>query len=160
MIPTDHVAAIADALDVNRVTAPDDLTAEPQLAPLVTGIIEDVQTLVVQQFLAARQEIAVNLTRRAKGAAVIAAGVGLGWLAILLFCFGAVQALHASSVASLSDQSGLSLAACYAIIGIGLIVLSVGLLLLGNGMLRSLSPWQSNADELLKENRTWTNNRK
>ncbi|HKA52469.1 MAG TPA: phage holin family protein [Candidatus Binatia bacterium] len=121
-------------------------SAEPSLAALIGGIINDARDLMLQEFTMAKLEVQDEL-RRTKAAA-ISLGIGIGIAAVggLLLLLMLVHLLHA--------LTPIPLWGCYGIVG-GVLLLT-GLLLLYSG--------KKTAEEIavvpetvetLKENAKW-----
>lgn len=121
-------------------------SAEPSLAALIGGIINDARDLMLQEFTMAKLEVQDEL-RRTKAAA-ISLGIGIGIAAVggLLLLLMLVHLLHA--------LTPIPLWGCYGIVG-GVLLLA-GLLLLYSG--------KKTAEEIavvpetvetLKENAKW-----
>jgi len=121
-------------------------SAEPSLAALIGGIINDARDLLLQEFTMAKLEVQDEL-RKTK-AAVISLGIGIGIAAVggLLLLLMLVHLLHA--------LTPIPLWGCYGIVG-GVLVLA-GLLVLYSGK-KAVEEIEVVPEtvETLKENAKW-----
>ena len=121
-------------------------SAEPSLAALIAGIINDARDLLLQEFTMAKLEVQDEL-RKTK-AAVISLGIGIGIAAVggLLLLLMLVHLLHA--------LTPIPLWGCYGIVG-GVLVLA-GLLVLYSGK-KAVEEIEVVPEtvETLKENAKW-----
>ncbi|HLJ93864.1 MAG TPA: phage holin family protein [Gemmataceae bacterium] len=126
---------------------------EPSMTGLVTGIINDAQELLKQQFALFKQEIKDDV-RKTKEAAV-SFGVGLGLLAVggLLWCWMLVHLLYWA-------VPSLPLWAWFGIVGLVLVAGGGVFLFLGKKRLESFHPLPEQSVGALKENVQWIMNPK
>jgi len=122
-------------------------TAEPSLASLLGGIINDAKDLMVQEFTMAKLEVEDEL-RKTKTAA-ISFGIGAGVTAVgsLLLILMLVHLLRA-----LTD---IPLWGCYGIIGGALLVVGIVLLTMGKQTAEKIEVVPPQTVETLKENAKW-----
>jgi len=127
---------------------------------LVTGIIDDLQALVKQQFLLARQEIKQDFRRATDGMLFMALSAGILFLGAIVFCFAVVYLLHWAGSPSDADPSRFPLWACHGVVG--LVLLITGGIFAGVGLakFKSIDPVNNPATEALKENIDWATNKK
>jgi len=133
---------------------------EQSATSLVTGIIDDFQELVKQQFRLARQEAERDLRNATEGALFFAVSAGILFLGAIIFCFAVVHLLHWAGSPPDTDPSRFPLWACHGVVG--LVLLIVGGVLAGVGRMKfkSIRPLDNPATEALKENVEWATNQK
>ena len=120
--------------------------AEPSVTGLVRGIVNDLQTLIRQQFVLFKHEIKQNLHKSKQAMVLLAAGAAISAMGGVLLCFMIVH---------LISYFGLPLWASFGIVG--------GLLTLGGLILAALGYSQASRVNLippqtaqtLKENVQW-----
>lgn len=125
---------------------------------LVAGIIRDFQSLMTQQFRLTRLEITDNLQLRKSAAVYLALAASIGMLSAFAGTLAAVHLLHWSLSPSGSDPGWMPLGVCYAVIGFGLLGLSLGLWQLGRTKFQAIPPWQDLADDIFEEPQPWMKN--
>jgi len=119
---------------------------EPQLAGLLTGIMNDAQELFRQQIALLRTEVKEDL-RKSKEAAIPLA-IGL-WLA------GLGSILLSTTLALVLAEAGLPLWASFAIVGAVISLAGGGLFFFGKQKFQSFNPLPDQSAEALKENLEW-----
>jgi Putative Actinobacterial Holin-X, holin superfamily III len=121
--------------------------AEPSLAQLLTGIVNDAKALVRHELALAIDEIREDL-RKTK-TAVLSLGIGIGVAALggLLLILMLVHLLHA--------LAGLPLWACYGIVGGLLAISGAVLLLIGKNTIARIDVIPPQTMETMKENIQW-----
>jgi len=119
---------------------------EPQLAGLLTGIMNDAQELFRQQIALLRTEVKEDL-RKSKEAAIPLA-IGL-WLA------GLGSILLSTTLALVLAEAGLPLWASFAIVGAVVSLAGGGLFYFGKQKFQSFNPLPDQSAEALKENLEW-----
>jgi len=122
---------------------------------LVTGIIDDLQELVKQQFKLARQEIKQDFRKATDGALFLAVSAGILFLGAIVFCFALVYFLHWAGSPPEADPSTFPLWACHGVVGLGLLITGGILAGMGWTKFRSIDPVNNPATEALKENIEW-----
>jgi Putative Actinobacterial Holin-X, holin superfamily III len=130
-------------------TAPSN--AEPSLAQLLSGIVNDAKELLRQELALAKHEIREDL-RKTK-TAMLSLGVGIGVAAIggLLLIIMLVHLLNA--------LAGLPLWACYGIVGGLLIIVGGVLLLIAKNTIARIDVVPPQTVETMKENVQWIKER-
>jgi Putative Actinobacterial Holin-X, holin superfamily III len=121
--------------------------AEPSLAQLLTGIVNDAKELMRQELALAKHEIREDL-RKTK-AAMLSLGLGIGVAAIggLLLILMLVHLLH--------TLAGLPLWACYGIVGGLFIIVGGVLLLIAKQTIARIDVVPPQTVETMKENVQW-----
>lgn len=115
---------------------------------LVTGIIDDAQGLIRQQFTLFKQEIHEDVARIRHASIIIGVGVGVGLLGGILLTFMLVYLLNWA-------VPQLPLWACYAIVG-GLMAVVGGIFCFrGISEIKSITPIPKESMQALKENLQW-----
>jgi hypothetical protein len=129
-----------------------DSTGSPaSMTELVGGIVNDVQTLLRQEFQLAKVEIRHEWDKTKTAATSMAAGAGLLVAAGLLLSFGAVYLLSALA-------PGLPLWACFGIIGVVLGLIGGILMAVGQSKASEISIVPPQTAETMKENAQWLKN--
>jgi hypothetical protein len=122
-------------------------TREPTLAQLLTGLMQDAQTLLRQEMALATHELRVELRNTIRAVMFLGIGIGIaaigGWLLILMLVH-LLQALTA-----------LPLWACYGIVGGLLAAGGIVLLVLGKRKLARLHLVPQQTVETMQENVQW-----
>jgi Putative Actinobacterial Holin-X, holin superfamily III len=121
--------------------------AEPSLAQLLTGIVNDAKELWRQELALAKHEIREDL-RKTK-TAMLSLGIGIGVAAIggLLLILMLVHLLNA--------LAGLPLWACYGIVGGVFAIMGGVLLLIGKNTIARIDVVPQQTVETMKENVQW-----
>ncbi len=120
----------------------------PGLTPLVSGIIQDAQTLLRQQLTLFQTEVKQDLRRTRDAAIPLGAGVAVAFIALILLCFTAVYAL-------VWIWPDLSLFAAFGIITGVVAVIGIALIMTGKAKFDSFNPLPDKTVEGLKENIQW-----
>jgi MFS family permease len=120
---------------------------ERSVTSLVSGIVNDAQTLMQQQLALFREEVRTDLRKTRDAVTAIAAGVGVAAVALgpLVFMF----------VALLHELAGWSWWASAGTVGAVLAVVGGVLIGLGIQRFRSFNPMPDQSVEALKENLQW-----
>jgi Putative Actinobacterial Holin-X, holin superfamily III len=125
-------------------------TRAPTLAQLLTGLMQDAQTLLRQEMALATHELRVELRNTIRAVMCLGIGIGIaaigGWLLILMLVH-LLQALTA-----------LPLWACYGIVGGLLAAGGIVLLVLGKRKLARLHLVPQQTVETMQENVQWIKN--
>ena len=120
---------------------------EPTVTQLLTGLMQDAQTLLRQEVALATHELRLALLTTIRAVMSLGIGIGLaaigGWLLILML----VHLLHA--------LTALPLWACYGIVGGLLAAGGIGLLVLGKQTLVQLHLVPQDTVKTMKENVQW-----
>jgi hypothetical protein len=125
--------------------------AEPSLAQLLTGIVNDAKELLRQELALAKHEIREDL-RKTK-MAMLSLGIGIGVAAIggLLLILMLVHLLNA--------LAGLPLWACYGIVGGLLLIMGGVLFLIAKHTIARIDVVPPQTVETMKENVQWIKER-
>jgi len=120
---------------------------ERSITSLVSGIVNDAQTLMQQQLALFREEIRTDLRKTKEAVTALAAGVAVGALAVgpLVFMF----------VALLHELAGWSWWASAGTVGAVLAIVGGVLIAVGVQRFRSFNPMPDQSVEALKENLQW-----
>jgi Putative Actinobacterial Holin-X, holin superfamily III len=125
--------------------------AEPSLAQLLTGIVNDAKALVRHELALATYEIREDLRKTKRAALSLGIGIGLAALGGLLLILMLVHLLHA--------LAGLPLWACYGIVG-GLLAVSGGVMVfIGKNTIARIDVVPPYTVETMKENVQWIKER-
>lgn len=125
--------------------------AEPKLSSLLSGVIDDVQTLIKQEMALARREMADELGKVKQAAMSLSIGLALAALGGLFLLLMVVHIL--------SEETPLKLWHAYAIVG-GLLALGgLGLLLFARAKVADFHLVPPRTAETMKENVRWFKNR-
>src|SRR5438552_2379853 len=120
---------------------------ERTVTSLMSGIVNDAQTLMQQQLALFREEVRTDLRKTKEAVTALAAGVGVAALAVGPLVFMFVALLHELALWSWW-ASALTVGAVFAVVGGGLIALGVQ-------RFRSFNPLPDQSVEALKENLQW-----
>jgi len=118
------------------------------LTPIISGIIQDAQTLLKQQLVLFQTEVKQDLTRTRDAAIPLALGVAVSLVALILISLTIVYFL-------VWIWPDLSMAAAYGIVALGLVIISGILIFMGKSKFDSFSPLPEKTVEGLKENIQW-----
>jgi Putative Actinobacterial Holin-X, holin superfamily III len=124
--------------------------SDQSAASLVSGILDDLQDLVEQQFQLTRREIEEEICQRA------AAGMGVLFLDAIVLSLTLVHLLHWVASPPGTDPAWLPLWACYAVLAAVLVVIGGVLMWVGRARFRSIDRAQNPVTEFLQENAPWT----
>jgi len=124
-------------------------TSEPSVGELVSGIAENLSTLMRQELDLAKAEIRQEASKAGKAAGMLG-GAGLaGWMVALFLSFALLYLLDAAIDAG---WAALIVAAIWAVIGAVLFVV-------GRHRLKSVDPTPRRTVETVKEDVQWLKNR-
>jgi hypothetical protein len=130
-------------------------TTEQSTTSLVSGIIDDFESLLKQQMELTRQEIIKEVYKARDAALSLAIGAGTTFLAAVALFFAVIHLLHWLTGPAGMDPAWLPLWACYGIVGFLLAATAGVLLSTAVVKLRSIKPLQNPATDALKENVQW-----
>jgi hypothetical protein len=125
--------------------------AEPSLAQLLTGIVNDAKALVRHELALATNEIREDLRKTKTAMLSLGIGIGVAALGGLLLILMLVHLLHA--------LAGLPLWACYGIVGGLLAISGAVLLLIGKNTIARIDVIPPQTMETMKENVQWIKSR-
>jgi len=130
-------------MDNNIQTKP-----EPALAPLLSGIVTDIQTLVKQQLALFRQEVQDDLHKAKEGSILLGVGAGFALLGLVLLSLALV---HLMSWAA----PNVYLWCCYGLVGVVEAVAAVILIFQARTQLAALNHPLEKTAQALEENLEW-----
>jgi hypothetical protein len=125
----------------------------PSVVSLVSGILQDAQKLVTQQFELFKQELRGEVDKATAALKVTMAGASIAFVGAILLGIGFALALQAA-------LPELPLWASFAIFGGVFLALGGGLCLAGWGQLHTVTPLPEQSENALKENMQWLTNQK
>src|SRR5262245_10573790 len=140
-----------------------DLHAPPEqqsLTGIVSGIVQDFQTLVTQQMEMVRAEVRSDWEKTKQALWPIAVGTVLLLVGGIMISFMLVYLLHWATAYSAQalDPAWVPLWGCYGLIGAGFLIAGGALLGIGIARFHSFSPLPKQSVETLKENVKWLTN--
>jgi hypothetical protein len=125
---------------------------ERTVTSLLSGIVNDAQSLMQQQLALFREEIRTDLRKTKEAMTAIAAGVAVAALAVGPLVFMLVAVLHELALWSWWASAGT--------VGGALAVIGGALIAVGVQRFRSFNPLPDQSVEALKENLQWIKNPK
>jgi hypothetical protein len=123
---------------------------QPSVTALVSGIINDAQTLIQQQVALVREEILADLRRTRQATAWLAAGVAVATLSLIPLTFMFRDLLH--------EELGWDQWVSDGVVGAVLALVGGGLIFLGVQRFKYFNPLPDQSAEALKENLQWIKN--
>ncbi len=129
------------------------------VAPLVAGIVEDLQELIKQNLALFKVEVREDFKKTKEAAAVLGVGIGLALVGALHLTLMLVFLLWWAFDPAARAASGLPLWVCFAIVGGLFAGVGVALYLKGKKKLDSFNPLPDETAQALKENVQWIKNR-
>lgn len=129
------------------------------MAPLVTGIIDDLQELIKQNLALFKVEVREDFKKTKEAAAALGVGVGLAIVGALHLTLMLVFLLWWAFSSEVRSVSGLPLWVCFAIVGGVFLGVGAALTFKGKKKLDSFNPLPDQTAEALKENVQWIKNR-
>jgi len=133
---------------------------EQTATSLVTGIIDDIQDLVKQQFQLARREVEQDFRKATQGAVYFALSAGILFISAIVFCFALAHLLHWATSPVDADPARLPLWACHGIVALVLLGIGGMIAYVGRMKFKTIDPLHNPATEALKENIEWATNQK
>jgi len=121
----------------------------PGLAPLISGIVQDAQSLLRQQLTLFQTEVKHDLTRTKDAVIPISIGVAVSAVTMILLCLTIVYAL-------VWIWPQLPLFAAFGIVTVILGIIGGALIYMGKAKFDSFNPLPEKTVEGLKENIQWT----
>jgi len=121
----------------------------PGLAPLISGIVQDAQSLLRQQLTLFQTEVKHDLTRTKDAVIPISIGVAVSAVTMILLCLTIVYAL-------VWIWPQLPLFAAFGIVTVILGIIGGALIYTGKAKFDSFNPLPEKTVEGLKENIQWT----
>lgn len=134
--------------------------SEQTATSLVTGIIDDLQELVKQQFQLARREVEQDVRKATQGALYFAISAGILFIGAIVSCFALAHLLHWATSPVDADLARFPLWACYGIVGIALLAIGGVLAYVGRMKFKTIDPVHNPATEALKDSIEWATNQK
>jgi len=129
------------------------------MAPLVTGIIDDLQELIKQNLALFKVEVREDFKKTKEAAASLGVGIGLAVVGALHLTLMLVFLLWWASSPDVRSVSGLPLWVCFAIVGGLFAGVGTALFFKGKKKLDSFNPLPDETADALKENVQWIKNR-
>jgi len=129
------------------------------MAPLVTGIIDDLQELIKQNLALFKVEVREDFKKTREAAAALGVGVGLAVVGALHLTLMLVYLLWWAFDPAARSASGLPLWVCFAIVGGVFLGVGAALTFRGKKKLDSFNPLPDQTADALKENVQWIKNR-
>jgi uncharacterized membrane protein YqjE len=129
------------------------------VAPLVAGIIDDLQELIKHNLAMFKVEVREDFKKTKDAAAALGVGVGLAVVGVLHLTLMLVFLLSWAFDPNRGATSGLPLWVCFAIVGGGLAGTGFALYLKGKRKLESFNPLPDETAQALKENVQWIKNK-
>ena len=123
-------------------------THEPSMVELVTGIVNDGQTLLKHQFEMFKHELKEDVRKARDGSIMLGISAGVGVVGAILLAI-ALSLLLNWLVPSLP------LWVCFGIWGAVFIIVAVSLALAGKARLESVNPLEDDTAQTVKENVEW-----
>lgn len=117
--------------------------SEPSVRDLVSGILQDAETLISQQLEMFKAEIRADLEKTAQATSLFGAGLAVCLVGVILLGFTAVYLLA---------LTGLPLVACFAIVTGVTLVIGIGLVVWAIQLFRSFNPLPDESVAALEEN--------
>ncbi|MBI1914883.1 MAG: phage holin family protein [Planctomycetes bacterium] len=129
------------------------------VAPLVAGIIDDLQELIKQNLALFKVEVREDFKKTKEAAAALGVGIGLAVVGALHLTLMLVFLLWWAFNPAAPSAPGLPLWVCFAIVGGVFAGIGVALYLKGKKKLDSFNPLPDETAKALKENVQWIKNR-
>ena len=129
------------------------------VAPLVAGIVDDLQELIKQNLTLFKVEVREDFKKTKQAAAALGVGIGLALLGGLHLTLMLVFLLWWAFDSAARAEPGLPLWVCFAIVGGLFAGVGVALYLKGKKKLDSFNPLPDETAQALKENVQWIKNR-
>jgi uncharacterized membrane protein YqjE len=129
------------------------------VAPLVAGVIDDLQELIKQNLALFKVEVHEDLKKTKEAAAALGVGVGLAVVGALHLTLMLVTLLWWAFDSDARAHRGLPLWVCFAIVGGVFTGVGAALFFRGKKKLDSFNPLPDETAEALKENVQWIKNR-
>jgi len=128
-------------------------THEASVTELVSGIINDAQTLFKQQIEMLKHEVKEDMRKAREASMMLGLGAGIGGV-------GAILLAHMLSLWTNWAFPNVPLWGCYGIWGAVTLVIGAGLLFAGKSKLDTVNPLEDEAAKTVKENVQWITNPK
>jgi len=127
--------------------------SDASVTTLVSGIINDAQELLKQQFALLKQEVRQDLQKTRDAAIALGVGAIVGLIGAIVTALALVHLL-AWAFPTLEWW------ACYGIVGVAILILAAGLCYAGIAKFKSFNPLPDESARALKENVQWLTNPK
>lgn len=122
-----------------------------RIAPLLTGMLEDVERLGKQHMALLKEEVKEDLSRAGNAALWLGAGAASAFVGMVLLLFMAVHLLN--------EIPSLPLWACYGIVGAVVVVGGAALIYTGRQKLDAITPLPEQSLDEVKEDVQWVKKR-
>jgi len=129
------------------------------VAPLVAGIVDDLQELLKQNLTLFKVEVREDFKKTKEAAAALGVGIGLAVVGALHLTLMLVFLLWWAFDPAARAASGLPLWVCFAIVGGAFAGIGFALFMRGKKKLDSFNPLPDETAQALKENVQWIKNR-
>jgi uncharacterized membrane protein YqjE len=129
------------------------------VAPLVTGIIDDLQELIKQNLTLFKVEVREDLKKTRDAVSALGVGVGLAVVGGLHLTLMLVTLLWWAFDPNRGAASGIPLWVCFGIVGGLMAAVGVVLYLRGKRKLESFNPLPDESADALKETVQWIKNK-
>jgi len=129
------------------------------VAPLVSGIIDDLQELIKQNLAMFKVEVREDFKKTKDAAAALSVGIGLAVVGALHLTLMLVFLLWWAFDPNRSATPGLPLWVCFGIVGGVFAGTGLALYLKGKHKLESFNPLPDETAQALKENVQWIKNK-
>jgi len=127
---------------------------------IVSGIVQDFQTLITQQMEMVRAEVRSDWDKMKQAIWPIAVGTVLLTVGGIMLSFMLVYLLHWATSPVGEDMARVPLWGCYGLVGAGFLIAGGALLGAGIARFHSFTPLPEKSAEALKENVKWLTNSK
>jgi len=134
--------------------------AEPSLAAMAKGILDDALELVAQQLAMFKAEIRSDVRKAIAGVIPLLCGVAPLLLGGLMLCFTLVHFLHWVTLPAGADPAAIPLWGCYAIVAAVFLLAGAVLLAMGVYRLKRVHAVPQESVKALEENIQWLMNQK
>jgi hypothetical protein len=128
---------------------------QPEVAPLVRGIVNDLGDLLQQQLKFARAEIRTDMRKTWDVTQLFGIGAAVGLLGVMVLTFMVAHLLHWLTSPAGADPATLPLWACFGIVGGVILATSAVLVVVGKKKLDSFNPLPDKTVDTVKENLEW-----
>jgi hypothetical protein len=122
-------------------------TRNGSLPDLVSGIVDDIRTLVSQEMALGRAEVLQEINKTKRAVIAVSAGIAAGAVGVLFLLLLLVHVIH--------EAGGLPLWGSYAIVGGVLVVIGCILFFLGKRQASEVNLVPRQTIESIKENVQW-----
>ncbi len=122
-------------------------TRNGSLPDLVSGIVDDIRTLIGQEMALGRAEVTQQINKTKRAVIAVSAGIGAGAVGVLFLLLLVVHAIH--------EGGGLPLWASYLIVGGVLVIIGCILFFVGKRQASEVNLVPRQTIESIRENVQW-----